>query len=294
MGAPARDRWAEWILSRRHGGDAEERRAHLEILATVRERLLDNAQISFGDTVLDVGAGDGLIAFGALGRVGPQGRVIFSDVSEDLLDVCRSLAQAESAEDRCEFVHATAESLSSIPDESVDVLTTRSVLIYVESKQQAFDEFHRVMKPEGRFSIFEPINSYFPRSANLFWNYDVTPVAELVSKVRAVYERAQPRDTDPMLNFDDRDLLDMAQLAGFTGLHLELQVAIVPGVWWGSWSSFLKASGNPLAPSLEEAMAEALTPEEASTLEAYLRPLVDAKQGIRREANAYLWGRKPG
>jgi hypothetical protein len=149
------------------------------------------------------------------------------------------------------------------------------------------------MKPGGRLSIFEPINSYFPRSPNFFWNYDVTPVAELVAKVRAVYERAQPRDTDPMLNFDDRDLLAMAQRAGFTEPHLELQVAIVPGVWWTSWSAFLKASGNPLAPTLEEAMAEALTPEEASTLEAYLRPLVDAKQGVRREANAYLWGHKP-
>jgi arsenite methyltransferase len=35
--------------------------------------------------VLDVGAGDGLIAFGAAERVGLNGTVIFSDVSEDLL-----------------------------------------------------------------------------------------------------------------------------------------------------------------------------------------------------------------
>jgi arsenite methyltransferase len=44
--------------------------------------------------VLDVGCGDGLIAFGALDRVGEEGQVIFSDISQDLLDHCRSLAES--------------------------------------------------------------------------------------------------------------------------------------------------------------------------------------------------------
>ncbi len=65
----------EWILNRRHGGDPEERKAHLETLAPVRERVLENASIHEGDIVLDMGAGDGLIAFGALERVGSHGKV---------------------------------------------------------------------------------------------------------------------------------------------------------------------------------------------------------------------------
>ena len=35
--------------------------------------------------MLDVECGDGLIAFGALDRVGEEGVVIFSDISQDLL-----------------------------------------------------------------------------------------------------------------------------------------------------------------------------------------------------------------
>ncbi|TMK96442.1 MAG: methyltransferase domain-containing protein, partial [Actinobacteria bacterium] len=62
----------------------------METLTRVRGKVLENAAIRDGETVLDVGAGDGLIAFEALERVGPQGRVIFSDISRDLLDVCRS------------------------------------------------------------------------------------------------------------------------------------------------------------------------------------------------------------
>jgi 2-polyprenyl-3-methyl-5-hydroxy-6-metoxy-1,4-benzoquinol methylase len=58
----ARDRWAAWLLERRHGGDPEALRVTLEHLGRVRERVLDAAAIAPGETVLDVGCGDGLIA----------------------------------------------------------------------------------------------------------------------------------------------------------------------------------------------------------------------------------------
>jgi ubiquinone/menaquinone biosynthesis C-methylase UbiE len=36
---------------------------------------------------------------------------------------------------------ASAEDLSALPDATVDVVTTRSMLIYVAAKRQAFAEF---------------------------------------------------------------------------------------------------------------------------------------------------------
>jgi hypothetical protein len=67
---PNRDHWAEWVLHRRHGGADDELRATLNRLSKIRERVLDNAEVAAGLTLLDVGTGDGLIAFGALERVG--------------------------------------------------------------------------------------------------------------------------------------------------------------------------------------------------------------------------------
>ena len=122
--------------------------------------MLESTAIREGDVVLDVGAGDGLIAFGALQLVGESGKVIFSDISQDLLDMSRGLASELEESNRCEFVLAGAEDLAPLGDESVDVVTTRSVVIYVKEKQRAFDEFHRVLKPGGRLSTFEPINSF--------------------------------------------------------------------------------------------------------------------------------------
>ena len=53
---------------------------------------------------------------------------------------------------RCEFVRASADDLGMFENESVDAITTRSVLIYVYAKQQAFKEFHRVLRPGGQLS----------------------------------------------------------------------------------------------------------------------------------------------
>jgi len=52
--------------------------------------------------------------------------------------------------------------LDPIQSESVDVATTRSVLIYVPDKRAAFAALHRVLRLGGRISLFEPINR--PRS----------------------------------------------------------------------------------------------------------------------------------
>jgi len=62
----------------------------LEQLRVTRDRVLDQAGLAAGETLLDVGCGDGLIGFGALDR--GAGLVIFSDISQDLLAQCRRLA----------------------------------------------------------------------------------------------------------------------------------------------------------------------------------------------------------
>jgi arsenite methyltransferase len=119
MTEPARDMWAEWLLERRHGGDPEDLKGALDYLYPVRNRVLDNAGIGEGDVVLDVGAGDGLIAFGALERVGTFGAVIFSDVSQDLLDQARSLAEETRVIDRCRFMRAPGGRICGCGDDSL-------------------------------------------------------------------------------------------------------------------------------------------------------------------------------
>lgn len=284
------DRWHRWLLDVRFGGDTEARRQDLaDRLYPVRDKVLDKARLQPGDSLLDVGAGDGLIAFGALDRLGPPGRVIFSDISQDLLDHCRAAAEAEGLVDRCSFVLAPADHLSGVPTASVDVVTTRSVLIYVKDKATALREFHRVLRPGGRISVCEPINvlmGFDDRSR--FYGYDIRPVLALAEKVDAIYEAVQPHGKDPMGDFDDRDLVRHAEDAGFPVIDLELRVTVTNARRPVPWERFLRISGNPLIPTFGEAIDRALSPEEITEFTAHLKPLVESGAGQERMAIAYL------
>lgn len=285
------DIWIQWLLKGRFGGDPERMKKMLDWLYPVRDKVLSHINLENEEILLDVGCGDGLIAFGALEKF-ETCRVIFSDISEDLLNHVRGLTQEMNLQNRCQFVHASADDLSMLGDESVDAVTTRSVLIYVSAKQQAFKEFYRVLKPGGQLSIFEPINRFaFPEPPHRFEGYDITPVMEIAQKLKDVYERIQPSDIDPMGDFDERDLIAHAEKAGFKEIHLELQIEIKPSED-EDWSVIMHTAWNPKVPTLEEAIQQALTPDEAETFVNHLRPLVESKQGIHRSAIAYLWAVK--
>jgi arsenite methyltransferase len=288
------DRWHRWLLDARFGGDAAFREKNLiEFLYPVRDKVLDGAQLAPSETLLDVGTGDGLIAFGALERLGPSGHVIFSDISQDLLDHCRNAAAAEGLVERCRFVLDAADQLTGVPDSSVDVVTTRSVLIFVKDKAAAMREFYRVLKPGGRVSLFEPINVLMSRlDADLFYGYDISPVRDLAARIQALYRSIQPSDSNPMLDFDDRDLVRHAQKAGFPEINMELRVSVRTRREPASWDRFMRTSANALVPTFGEALDQALTPAEVAELTSYLRPLVESGTGLERMALAYLTAAK--
>ncbi len=264
----------------------------MEKLERRRDDVLDRSGLEAGELLLDVGCGEGLIGFGALER--GAGRVIFSDISEQLLALCREAAGSLGVLERCRFVLASADDLSALESEYVDVVTTRSVLIYVADKQAAFAEFFRVLRPGGRISLYEPINSFAQCDADLrFGGYDVTPVADVVAKLRAVYEAIQPSDSDPMLNFDERDLISLCEAAGFFPLDLLLHAEVTP-LEPRPWQTFVNVAGNPKIPTLAEAMGQALNAEERERLTTHLRPLVESGHGVWRMGHALLSATKPG
>jgi SAM-dependent methyltransferase len=191
-------------------------------------------------------------------------------------------------EDRCGFVRASADDLSGLAEGSVDVVTTRSVLIYVRAKDRAFREFHRVLREGGRLSIFEPINRYFAHEPGSYWGFDVTEIPDLIEKIEGTYHSSDPDDPGPMMDFDERDLFRMAEEAGFTSVSLDLEVRCEPGSWATSWEALLNTAGNPLDPTLAESIQMALTPQEAERFELHVRPQIERGTGTKKWAFAYL------
>ena len=290
MGERQRDIWAEWLAVHRYGGDPDVRREMLEGLGHVRDTVLDRAALVEGETLLDVGCGEGMLAFGALDR--GAGHVVFSDISEDVLDVCRAAAADIGLSDRSSFVRAAADELAGIAEATADVVVTRSVLIYVKDKRRAFGEFLRVLKPGGRAVVWEPINRFgMEERRRGFWGYPGNGVSDLAERVERVYEEIQPPD-DPMLDFDERDLVALAEEAGFFPIELELN-AEIKAIEPRQWEPFLNSAGNPKIPTISEAMDRALSAEERERFAAHLRPLVEEGKGVSRMAIALLRAVKP-
>jgi arsenite methyltransferase len=291
------DRWSRWVLSWRHGGNPRQRDASDAHLVPVRDRVLAGAQPLEGATLLDVGTGDGLIGLEALDLVGERGAVIFSDVSLALLEQCRESVRSRGLLDRARFVLTRAEELAEIPDRSVDVITTRSVLIFVADKPRAFAAMRRVLRPGGRISLFEPINRLtFPEPGDRFWGYDVTDVRPLAEKVKDAFLELQDPAAQSMLDFDDRDLVRFAEDAGFREIHLGRHIAVQPAGIGEPGSvlhpldlaTFLDIAPNPLAPTVGETIDHALDGAERERFLAHLRCALTERRAVRRTAVAYL------
>jgi arsenite methyltransferase len=253
------DQWAEWLVRTRFDGCSEEEVAsELTELASVRDRVLEAVRLEPGEAVLDVGAGTGLLALGAVEGVGPEGHVIALDISVDALEELRRSAAAANMS----YVVGRAD-VVPLPDDSVDAVVTRSVLIYVDDKAEAAREFHRVLRPGGRVSIFEPINI-----GNLLLSQavDFSPLGELGDRLRIWNERFYANRDDPMLNFDETDLERYFVDAGFTAVTLELDADedSVPA------ERYLNQVGAPGRPTLLERWRDDFGPEETDRLARFL------------------------
>jgi ubiquinone/menaquinone biosynthesis C-methylase UbiE len=110
----------------------------------------EGSRIREGDSVVDIGAGTGLVTLGAAALAGPAGRVLALGISLPALTRCRSEARGSRpgrGPVRRRGRHAAAPS-----DRSFDVALARSVLIYIPDKQAAVTEMYRVLPP-GRTRI---------------------------------------------------------------------------------------------------------------------------------------------
>ena len=252
------DQWADWLVRTRFAGWSDEEVATaLAQLADRRDRVLDGAAIEPGDTVVDVGAGTGLLTLGAVERVGPAGEVLAVDISVDALEQLRTHTSAPNIS----YFVGSADVLP-LPDASVDAVVTRSVLIYVDDKAEAACEFARVLRSGGRASLFEPINS---RNLRLTDALDFSPLGELGDRLRALNDEFYGNADDPMLNFDESDLE-----RSFCDAGLDVDVELGLDEDELAADRYLDQVGAPGRPTVRERWQHAFTPEEVEQLVAFL------------------------
>lgn len=104
-----------------------------------------------GERVVDVGCGAGMDSFIAAQMVGPSGRVIAVDMTEEMLEKARASAQ-EAGVENIEFKQGYGEELP-VEDGWADVIISNGVLNLMPDKIKGLNEMARVLKPTGRLQI---------------------------------------------------------------------------------------------------------------------------------------------
>jgi len=138
--------------------------AHKAILKDIEDEILTRfygcgspvPEALEGRTVLDLGCGTGRDVYLASKLVGPTGRVIGLDMTDEQLEVATRHVDSQMAkfgftQPNVEFHKAYIEDLASagIEDESVDVVISNCVINLSPDKRQVFSEIFRVLKPGG-------------------------------------------------------------------------------------------------------------------------------------------------
>ena len=161
--------------------------------------LFEQCQMNPGDTVLELGCGDGSLWLENRDRIPVNVNIILSDLSDGMIrDVKRSIG---SGDERFHFDVMDAHQIH-MPDASVDLFLANHVLFYCEDLKKVFREVKRVLKPEGIFVCSTYSSSHMKEISELVQEFD----DRIVLSADYLYERFGKENGKELLQEEFSDI----------------------------------------------------------------------------------------
>lgn len=185
-------------------------------LGEATELMLDLAGVRAGSRVLDVAAGAGGQTLAAARRVGPEGSVLATDISEQILEYAARRARDAGLGN----VAARAMDGETLDVEAgfFDAVISRVGFIYFPNQDVAFDGMRRALRPGGRLGGVV----YSTPDANEFFSIPVS-----IIRRRAALPAPAPGQPGPF-SFGPPGVIEAAyKRAGFTDVEVRRVAAPV-------------------------------------------------------------------
>jgi len=221
------------------------------------DAMLEMAMVREGQTVLDVAAGAGDQTLDIAGRVGAQGQVVATDLSESILHYARDNA-LRAGYFNVRVHSADAEKLG-LNGATFHAAVCRLGLMFLPQPLAGISEIHRVLKPGGRFC------------AMVFAGPDLNPCLRILTSTAMRHAGLAPRDPfqpGGLLSLGKPGTMDdLFQRAGFTAVATTRMNAPFQLPTTKHYLAFIRESAGPilqiLAPLDETARAAAWADIEA-------------------------------
>ena len=136
-------KWVKEIFDQAAPNYGEKSCCHFDYFG---KKLVELSCLSEGDHVLDVATGKGAVLLAAHRQLGPKGKIIGVDLSQEML------GEQKKRNPNIDLLQMDAEHLD-FPDHSFDVVFCAFALYYFPNLHATLSEFRRVLKPGGRLAV---------------------------------------------------------------------------------------------------------------------------------------------